>query len=327
MRAKPAAVCQCLPVTPILAATTLEVLVGGGIAVFSAIFFAIAAVLQQRAAYTVPKEKALGVGFVQLLFKRPEWVLGFAADIVALLLQAVALAFASLLVVQPLLVVSLVFAIPAGAWLAQRELGPADYIWGAVLVASIVVFFVVGRPTAGVSNAPFFWGWAWTLIVLGPLTVTMIIACIPMPKGPVRTLILATVAGIFFGVGGALLIGVVAKLEEGILGLVEHWGLYMFIAMMAAGQFYQNSSYESGNVEESLPATTVLKPIVAMLIGITVLQETIRLRGFDRLPGLGWALIGASVTAMCISTIMLARSAASSDPRQTVHSPRPQMEP
>lgn len=292
---------------PVLA-VGVDTLVGGGIAIFSAGLFALAAVLQQRAAFDVPKDEALGVGLVERLIKRPMWLAGMGADIAALLTQAAALAFASLLVVQPLLVLAVVFAIPFGAWWAHRQLGPSDYTWGAVLCVALVLFFVIGRPQPGLDRAPFFWSWFWVFVIVGPLLVVMIISARPLPKGPARTLILATVAGILFGVTGALLKGVVSGLDH-ILDVLTHWELYAFIVGISLGQFYQNASYESGNLEQALPSTTILKPLVGMVLGVAILNESLGAEG----PML--IVVGIAIAAMIVSTVMLARSAAKSDPR------------
>ena len=71
-------------------------------------------------------------------------------DAVADVVQAAALGFGSLLLVQPLLVTTLLFALPLGAAWAGRTLARSDRVWAALLA----VFVVSGNPTDGVDRAP-----------------------------------------------------------------------------------------------------------------------------------------------------------------------------
>ena len=78
--------------------------------------------MQQREAAEVPDEDALGLGLITRLIRRPVWLIGTAADTLGYVAQAAALAFGSLVLVQPLLATSLLFALPLGAWWAKRRL-------------------------------------------------------------------------------------------------------------------------------------------------------------------------------------------------------------
>ena len=83
------------------------------LSVVAALLFAVAAVLQERGTQGLPDS---GVGFFKGLVQRKVWLLGIAADIAGFAVQAGALAVGSLLLVQPLLVTTLLFALPLAAW-------------------------------------------------------------------------------------------------------------------------------------------------------------------------------------------------------------------
>jgi len=69
---------------------------------------------------------------------------------------------------------------------------------------------------------------------------------------------------------------------------------------------FQQSSFRAGALTASLPTVTVTKPVVASLLGILVLHETLDADGAE-----AFALIAAAVVVI-VSTIALARGEAAS---------------
>jgi F0F1-type ATP synthase assembly protein I len=80
------------------------------------------------------------------------------------------------------------------------------------------------------------------------------------------------------------------------------------VAAAALGTYLQQSSYQAGDLSQALPAAAVLEPVVAVGLGIAILQEDIRSSGPE------WILIGLSVVAMIAATASLARSQAAAEP-------------
>src|SRR4051812_50012366 len=78
------------------------------------------------------------------LAHRRKWVLGIGCDVGSFALQALALAFGPLALVQPLLVTGLLFAVPLAVRWRGRRLGPRE--WAGTVAGG-------GRP-AGVFAAP-----------------------------------------------------------------------------------------------------------------------------------------------------------------------------
>src|SRR6202011_2170047 len=100
-------------------------------ALFSSLLYALASVLQHRAAIAQPQDKSLHLGLLARLVTKPLWLAGIAADGLGFVFQFVALGHGSLILVQPLLVSGLLFALPLGAWLAHTRLGRQDWIGAA----------------------------------------------------------------------------------------------------------------------------------------------------------------------------------------------------
>src|SRR2546421_10848278 len=115
----------------------------------AALLFAVASVLQQRAASEAPGKETLRPGLMWYLVRRPMWLLGYVADWGGFGLQALALGNGSLLVVQPLLVTGLLFSLPFAARWSGRRLGRDDWIAAIALCAGLAAFLSVGDPTGG----------------------------------------------------------------------------------------------------------------------------------------------------------------------------------
>ncbi len=276
------------------------------IALVAALLFAVGFVMQQREAAEVPDEDALGIGLITRLIRRPVWLIGSAADGLGYVAQAVALAFGSLVLVQPLLATSLLFALPLGAWWAKRRLKPSDGFWAIALTAGLAVFLVAGNPTAGVDSADLE---VW--LIAAAVIVPVVAACVLVASritGAVRALLLASATGILYGAAAALTKSVMSFLDDGFVDVISSWELYALIVVIALGTYLQQSAFQAGSLAQSLPAIAVLEPVVAVTLGMTVLEEDLRA------DGLQWALIAVSAVAMIISTAALARSQGESQP-------------
>ena len=92
------------------------------LAVASALAFAGATVGQQRAAARSSDADARGLRFVGQLLRNPRWIAATLGNAVGYGLQAAALGVGSVVVVEPILVTSLLFALPLSARLAHQRL-------------------------------------------------------------------------------------------------------------------------------------------------------------------------------------------------------------
>lgn len=85
----------------------------------SAAVFALGTVLQQRVVMDAPEAKDAGAGILFRLIQHPVWLGGIAAYGIAFGMQAAALGDGRLVVVQPILATTIVFALPLGVWLRR----------------------------------------------------------------------------------------------------------------------------------------------------------------------------------------------------------------
>jgi drug/metabolite transporter (DMT)-like permease len=108
----------------------IAILLGGA----TSSLYALSTSLQALEARREPATDALRASLLRKLVRRPLWLAGTAAGIVAWPLQAVALALASVAIVQPALGLGLIVLLVLGARLLHERVGLRE-IGGAVLIA------------------------------------------------------------------------------------------------------------------------------------------------------------------------------------------------
>ena len=289
-------------------------LLAGALAVLAALLFAIASVAQRGAAADVPDEEARGGRLIARLVRSPRWWAGTVGDTGGFVVQAAALGVGALLLVQPLLVTTVLFALPLEARLTGRRIGRPEIRWAVVLVAALALFVVIGEPTAGVDQAPLG-VWLPSLTVLLVLLVLCVLAA-GRKRGPRRAALLAVATGLAYGLVAALTKSVVDLLGEGPLALITSWETWVLLAAVLGGTLLQQTAFGAGPLAASLPAVTVGEPIVAAVLGVLVLGEQVRADGLE------WGLIGLLVVLMIVATAALSRSSAAALPEpHTVGAP------
>ncbi|WP_341684495.1 DMT family transporter [Nocardia farcinica] len=155
-------------------------------ALAAALLFAVAAVAQQRAAAAVPA----GDSLVRTLLRSPRWWAGIVGDGGGYGLQVAALALGPVLLVQPLLVTSLVFALPIAARVDHRTVGRRTWAAALLLLAALGCFLVVGAPTSGNPTAPLRDWAAPSAVLLGAVILAVVAGSrspTPEPTDPAHT--------------------------------------------------------------------------------------------------------------------------------------------
>lgn len=271
------------------------------LALAAAFMFGLSNVLEQREAEQLPDNQSLRASLLVRLVRRPLWLAGFGADVSGYVCHAAALAFGSLVFVQPLLVTGLLFALLLRAAITGRPLRPRELLAAIVLAASVVVFLLVVSPHGGRSQAPLG---RW--VIAGPVIAASIAVCVVSGQrvaGPRRALLLGLAAGISFGVSAALTKTFVHLLGEGVFPMLQHWEPYALAVATLGGLVLAQSSFQAGSLSASIAALEVAEPVVAAAIGIGLLDERVETRGAAYQLAIVLALI-----AMFLSVLALSRS-------------------
>jgi drug/metabolite transporter (DMT)-like permease len=173
------------------------------IAVFAAVgagmLLATGGILQQRATSRRPAgERRLALHIVT----DRTWLLGIAAAAGSYGMQAVALSFGPLALVQPLLVTELVFAVPVSVRLRKLRLRARDWISVGAVAGGLAVSIVAADPRGGDPPAPFP-VWVVPLAVVGGLA-GLGVAVARFARGPARATALATAGAVVMAMQSAL---------------------------------------------------------------------------------------------------------------------------
>ena len=124
------------------------------LALFAAFLFAVAATLQQKGALHLPKVSLSDPSSLLKLIGQTMWLFGTIALLCGYVVQAIALDDGQLSIIQPLLVTTVVFALPLGYWLTAQHVGPKEIIGAAVIMCGLALFTIFGDPAGGNENAP-----------------------------------------------------------------------------------------------------------------------------------------------------------------------------
>ncbi|WP_406275252.1 DMT family transporter [Nocardia sp. NBC_00881] len=268
-------------------------------ALIAALLFAVAAVAQQRAAAAVPEGNSL----VASLLRNPRWWAGIVGDAGGYAMQVAALALGAVLLVQPILVSALVFALPLAARLNNRRIAARTWATALALSAALACFLLVGDPTPGNANAPLR---EW-LLPLGVLLALILAAtaCGIVTEDPARrALLLGAASGSLYGLAAALTSYVTGLFEHGLGDVPGAWQTWALVAAGITGVYLQQRAFQAGSLTASLPAVTIAEPLAAAFLGVAALDERFRT------GTVGLVVTGLAVLVMCATAIALSRSQA-----------------
>lgn len=271
------------------------------LALVAALLFALGTVLQQKAGIDEPSDGAAGSLLLRMA-RRPVWLLGIAADAGGFFAQAAALGVGKLALVQPLLVSSLVFALPLGARLTGQRVRRLDVLAACLVVAALVVFLTVANPRGGREDAPVA---EW--LVAGGICLAV---CVPLvalgQRGPAprRAALLGIATGVLFALSAALTKAVVDELGHGPLAVLSDWHLYALAAVGYASMTLNQLALNTGSLAPAMATSMAFDPITSVVLGVTVLEEKL-----DSSPPELLAIL-AALAAAAAGMAILARSQA-----------------
>ncbi|OBJ12328.1 hypothetical protein A5646_23670 [Mycobacterium sp. 1245499.0] len=274
-------------------------LIAALLALSSALCIATGDVLQQRTAQRITDRAVGSVELFANLLRSQRWWWGTLLLAASIALQVAALGEGSVLLVQALLMFSVLFALPLNARLSHRAVTAGEWVWAALLTAAVTVVVVVGNPQAGHSGASLR-TWAVVAIVLGPLLIGCVVAG-RIRGGAVAAMLFAFVSGALWGTFAALTKEVVARLGEGPAAVMRAPELYACILVALGGVVWSQAAFRAGPLTASMPTLQVSQPVVAAVLGVVVLGETLE----TGRPGM--IALTAAALVMIAAIIKLAR--------------------
>src|SRR5262245_21568551 len=243
------------------------------------------------------------------------WLGGTVALLVGYVFQAAALDRGRLAIIQPLLVLTIVFALPLGYVLTGQRVGRREVLGAAVIVAGLAFFALFGDPAGGKENAPGA-EWAVAIAILAALCAGLLMFG---GRGglSMKAAVYGTVADILFGLSASLTKPTLEYLHAGVDELLTHWEPYALAVAGVLGFVLQQVSLGTGKLAPSVATVSVANPVVGIALGILLFDERLSRPAWHVVVaciGLGVALVGAVL-------ISLAREGSSAEDRPAAPAP------
>jgi drug/metabolite transporter (DMT)-like permease len=289
------------------------------LALMAALCAAVGIVVRQLATQHVPAEHGMSATMFTELLRNRLWWAGTGTAVAGYVFQALALAYGSLILVQPLLVSCLLFALPLSARYAHNRVTRAEWAWAILLTVGLAVFVLVGRPSEG-HFQPTPSVWLGVAVICVPLVAGCIIGA-ARTLGTRRAVLLAIVVGVLFGLIALLTDLCMHRFTTGgIAAVLSTPAPYLLVVVAVVGTVLQQSAFHAGALQASVPTMTVLEPVVAVVLGIVVLGEHLNANG----PMV--FLLPIAVAAMLAGTIALGRDTGALDDQiaHAAEAPEPQ---
>jgi len=242
-------------------------------ALAASLLFALGTVLQQRVAAATPDDDAERAGFLLRLARRPQWLLGIAADGAGFVLHAAALAIGRLVVVQPVLATTVVFCLPLAAALDHRRIHARELAAAAAVTAGLACFLVVAMPSGGRADATGA-AWAASFAIAG-LASGGLIAAARGRTAARRGALLGAAAGVLFGLSAGLIKATVELLDDGVVAVLADWHLYALAALGYVATAVSQMALQTGALAAAVSTQAAVNPVASLLLGILAFQERI----------------------------------------------------
>jgi drug/metabolite transporter (DMT)-like permease len=203
-------------------------------------------------------------------------LLSLLANLGGSALQLLALSSGPLVLVQPLLVSGLVFAVVIRSMIARQPPAGKVVLGACMCAAGLAVFLLLAQPSGGVDWLSF--GQALPLAVGLAALLALLIGIASKFGGEIRTFALALGAGVLYGVtAGVAKLALGVLHDDGFVALLQNWPLYAVLVIGPAGFLLNQNAYQSDRaMAPALAVITVTDPLVGIGVGVLWLQENLR---------------------------------------------------
>ncbi|MEV7453569.1 DMT family transporter [Streptomyces nigra] len=250
----------------------------------SAVAYAGGAIVQERVAVSSPGEQ-----FAPM--RRPGWWAAVGLNGLGGLLHVVALAFGPLSLVQPLGALTIVFALPMAALFVGRRAGATA--WRGAVMATVGLAGLLSLVTASPAQSLATAERVAVALVTGGLVVALMIAGRAAHRHPaVRSTLLATGSGIAFGMS-SVFTKVVAVDWDGGVSFGDLPALATIGVFATAGLLLSQAAYRGAGLAAPLATLTVVNPVVAAAVGLTLFGEAFRYGTTGTVLALGCGVVAA----------------------------------
>lgn len=238
----------------------------------SACAFAASNALQHRVAGTVPADVTRALGVLAILARKPVWLVATTISFCAVMLHATALRTGSIALVQPLMLVGVVLAVPLRAVLERQAPSWPEVRAVLVTMGGLGVVLWSADPTP--SEAPPSAAAARLLVVSGMVAAVCVLRLSKrMAARPrAQAAVLGANAGVMFGLTAGLLKYVGSAITGPSIGAIV-FPVAGLVAAGVLGTAMNQRAYQLASLSVSMPLVNVIDVIVAVIFGAVVFHE------------------------------------------------------
>ncbi|MEI5103089.1 DMT family transporter [Streptomyces sp. PmtG] len=234
----------------------------------SAVAYAGGAILQERVAATAARHEYAPL-------RRGAWWVAVVLNGLGGLLHVVALAYGPLSLVQPLGALTIVFALPMAAVFVRRRAGATA--WRGALMATVGLAGMLSLTRATTSQSLADAERVVLALGTGGAVVALMLLAHAAHRHPaVRSVLLATAAGIAFGISSVFTktVAVDWDAHEPLTRQVP--SLAVIAVLAVSGLLLSQASYRGAGLAAPLSTVTVVNPVIAAAVGLTLFGESFR---------------------------------------------------
>ncbi|WP_196832746.1 DMT family transporter [Mycetocola sp. CAN_C7] len=252
-------------------------LIGIPLAIVGAVFLSLGAQFQHRGVTKVESSSGvdarsgLNVGQMRLLLARPSWVLGTLMLAFAIAFQLTALIWSPLIIVQPLGAIALVITSVLNARINKVTPNRASVIAISACVGGVGLFVTIAALVAG-EKAVTTTDLLTVLVMLGIVLVIFAAGFIFFRKRS-KALFFILAAGIIYGFVATLAKVVINRIVNENFDWLTVLCVVALLVATGIGAYFVQTAYSSGPPDLVIAGLTVVDPMVAVAIGIVVLDE------------------------------------------------------
>lgn len=241
-------------------------------AVLSALSNACSAVLQRLAVVDRTAQAKSAWRTAIDLVRQPIWLLGVLFLVGTFAFQALALYFGPLSVVQPVLVLELIFTLGLRVFILHDGIAPRTWSAAAIICAGLAAFLLVAAPSDG-SHVPT--ARQWIVAVSSRGVIVLVLLLLSRYGSPARRAALFGAAtAVVWSVDAAFVKQTVDVLAHGgVLGVLTHWPLYAMAATGVLGTILLQGAYMVGPLAASQASLLIVDPLVSIVLGIELFGE------------------------------------------------------
>ncbi|MHB1928318.1 MAG: DMT family transporter [Acidimicrobiales bacterium] len=254
------------------------------LAVAAGLFTAASTTFQRVGALRAPDDGQIDPGLLIRLLRQPIWVLGVVSMVLGFVLQATALHFGSLAMVQPILASELLFVFAYLAIANPHLVRRRDGLSAVAMAVGLGAVLFTADPSGGRAQAPVG---RWVLAGLAGFLVVsaLVLAARGSTDHAISAARRAALLGAAAGVCWGLLAGVIKQLGAvatgGPVDILTSWPVYALVVAGLASMTLASNALRAGPLAASQPGFTIVDPLIAAVVGVLLFGERLQISAGD----------------------------------------------